>query len=262
MVEACLKAKVENFPSLTNKDNKKLYDLCDILDEIQSAKENPNLSPLFAVYDSSTGHNAKNCRQKPECGMCKKGHLTTMHNEQRNPPVEPGDHGGEDEAVISAKCTSNVIEVKEMDNVGATVFERTKDDEKPGLSVEDKKFVNLMDANFTMDDDHLMQNGKIRLHKIASSDREILQAFPKEDLSEDLQSLDLSDGSTVLPVHKCLGLDWNLNTDSFLINLQFGDAPFTRRGRMAELETILGITQITGDPKKVCSSFAVTDFRR
>nr|KAG5713532.1 hypothetical protein BaRGS_024580 [Batillaria attramentaria] len=194
------------------------------------------------------GHNAKSCRQKPECGKCKKGHLTTMHNEQRNPPVEPGDHGGEDEAVISAKCTSNVIEVKEMDNVGATVFERTKDDEKPGLSVEDKKFVTLMDANFTMDDD-LMQNGKIRLHKIASSDREILQAFPKEDLSEDLQSLDLSDGSTVLPVHKCLGLDWNLNTDSFLINLQFVVSRKTRGGlanskRWAVVFTCLAIRAV------------------
>ncbi|XP_070203432.1 uncharacterized protein [Littorina saxatilis] len=58
IVEACLKARLQQFPQLTYKDGKKLYELCDLLDEIQSALENPALSPLFAIYNSSTGVNA------------------------------------------------------------------------------------------------------------------------------------------------------------------------------------------------------------
>ncbi|GFR64086.1 Gag-pol fusion polyprotein, partial [Elysia marginata] len=54
-MEACLKAKINSFPTLTMKNCSKLYDLCDILDEIQSAKTNPSLSAQFAVYDSSAG---------------------------------------------------------------------------------------------------------------------------------------------------------------------------------------------------------------
>ncbi|XP_070203230.1 uncharacterized protein [Littorina saxatilis] len=63
-VESCLKTKLERFPQLTslNKDSRKLYELCDILDEIQCAKENPNLSLLFALYDSSAGVNSIVCK--------------------------------------------------------------------------------------------------------------------------------------------------------------------------------------------------------
>ncbi|KAK7093723.1 uncharacterized protein [Littorina saxatilis] len=63
-VESCLKTKLERFPQLTslNKDSRKLYELCDILDEIQCAKENPKLSLLFALYDSSAGVNSIVCK--------------------------------------------------------------------------------------------------------------------------------------------------------------------------------------------------------
>ena len=40
MVESALKTKLAQFPKLTNKDSKKLYDLSDILSEIEAIKEN------------------------------------------------------------------------------------------------------------------------------------------------------------------------------------------------------------------------------
>ena len=57
MLEASLTSKLVNFPTLTNKDNARLYDLSDILSEIEYHKENPKLWCLFAYFDSSSGIN-------------------------------------------------------------------------------------------------------------------------------------------------------------------------------------------------------------
>lgn len=57
MIEAALKNKLSAFPRLSIKDNKRLYDLVDIVSEIEAAKEIPHLSSLFAYFDSSSGVN-------------------------------------------------------------------------------------------------------------------------------------------------------------------------------------------------------------
>jgi hypothetical protein len=84
----------------------------------------------------------------------------------------------------------------------------------------------------------LKQNGDIRLHKVASNDRDVLMAFPTDDLCEEIKGVDLSDPSAPLPVHSCLGLPWNLETDTFSVNLEFGSTPFTRRGILSTLNSI------------------------
>ena len=55
MVESALKQKLANFPKLTNKDSKKLYELADILAEIEAAKENTRYHALLAYFDASSG---------------------------------------------------------------------------------------------------------------------------------------------------------------------------------------------------------------
>ena len=55
MVEASLKKKLNDFPKLNNKDSIKLYDLLDILCEVESVKSNPDYGTLLAYYDSSSG---------------------------------------------------------------------------------------------------------------------------------------------------------------------------------------------------------------
>ncbi|XP_074662167.1 uncharacterized protein LOC141914773 [Tubulanus polymorphus] len=55
MIEASLKAKLADFPRLTNKDNKRLYELSDILYEIEYIKEKPQLRNHLAYFDSSSG---------------------------------------------------------------------------------------------------------------------------------------------------------------------------------------------------------------
>ena len=55
MIESALKGKLDSFPNLTNKDSSKLYDLVDILTEIESAMSNPKCVLLLSYFNSSTG---------------------------------------------------------------------------------------------------------------------------------------------------------------------------------------------------------------
>ncbi len=55
MVEASLKNKLSSFPKLTNRDSKRLYDLSDILGEIESVKEQEQYQALLSYFDSSSG---------------------------------------------------------------------------------------------------------------------------------------------------------------------------------------------------------------
>ncbi|XP_063416574.1 uncharacterized protein LOC134698584 [Mytilus trossulus] len=57
MLQTSLVNKLDNFPTLTNKDNSLLYDLSDIISEIEYHKENPKLGCLLAYFDSSRGVN-------------------------------------------------------------------------------------------------------------------------------------------------------------------------------------------------------------
>lgn len=54
MVEA-IKHKLNSFPRLGNKENKKLYELVDIMIEIESLMENPHYSTLLSYFNSSSG---------------------------------------------------------------------------------------------------------------------------------------------------------------------------------------------------------------
>lgn len=55
MVEFALKQKLSNLPRLTNKDNKRLYELCDILSEVEAVKEDEKYAALLSYFDSSAG---------------------------------------------------------------------------------------------------------------------------------------------------------------------------------------------------------------
>lgn len=55
MVEFALKQKLSNLPKLTNKDNKRLYELCDILSEVEAVKEDEKYAALLSYFDSSAG---------------------------------------------------------------------------------------------------------------------------------------------------------------------------------------------------------------
>ncbi|VDI56725.1 Hypothetical predicted protein [Mytilus galloprovincialis] len=74
----------------------------------------------------------------------------------------------------------------------------------------------------------LQEFGNLRLHKISSNSNEVLAAFEKDDLSEDLKNLDFSDDC--LPVQRSLGVSWNLQSDNFTFQVSLDNKPYTRRG--------------------------------
>ena len=55
-IESAIREKLNNFPKITNRDNRKLWDLADLLAELESAKSDPSLVGL-AVFDSACGVN-------------------------------------------------------------------------------------------------------------------------------------------------------------------------------------------------------------
>lgn len=55
MLEEMMKKKIRDFPNLTNKENKKLFELSDIVSEIESLKCDQKYATLLAYYDSSSG---------------------------------------------------------------------------------------------------------------------------------------------------------------------------------------------------------------
>lgn len=57
MIESSLKRRLETFPKLTAKDSKKLYELSDLVSEIETIKSDERMKSLLGHYDSSTGVN-------------------------------------------------------------------------------------------------------------------------------------------------------------------------------------------------------------
>lgn len=57
LIDNTLRQKISRFPRITPKEYQKLYDLLDILSEIESMKEDPRYRTLLSYYDSSAGIN-------------------------------------------------------------------------------------------------------------------------------------------------------------------------------------------------------------
>ncbi|KAM4037007.1 uncharacterized protein ACNLHF_015817 isoform 1-T1 [Anomaloglossus baeobatrachus] len=76
----------------------------------------------------------------------------------------------------------------------------------------------------------------LRLHKIASNSKTVMEAFSVEDYAMDLKDLDLSTDS--LPVQRSLGLNWDLKYDTFTFQVALEQKPFTRRGVLSTINSL------------------------
>ena len=59
----------------------------------------------------------------------------------------------------------------------------------------------------------MLADANLRLHKIASNDPTVTQAFPVEDRASDLRNLDLH--RDVVPIQRSLGVFWDPQADAF-----------------------------------------------
>lgn len=87
----------------------------------------------------------------------------------------------------------------------------------------------------------ILSKYKIRLHKIVSNKREMIEKFPKSELSSDALSA----------VHKTLGLEWDIEKDLLYTIIDIPIKPFTRRGLLSSLNSIY-------DPLGVCNPVSNT----
>ena len=75
---------------------------------------------------------------------------------------------------------------------------------------------------------------KIVLHKIVSNSDALLRKFPREAIAPDYQSL----GEGPVPLHKSLGVRWDVRQDVFRFEVSDVKKPFTRRGALSILNGI------------------------
>ena len=85
----------------------------------------------------------------------------------------------------------------------------------------------------------MLATANLRLHKIASSHAEVMEAFPSEDHASGLHNLDFNKGP--VPMQRSLGVYWDLQSDSFTFQVLLEEKPFTRRG-------VLSVTNSLYDP--------------
>ena len=85
----------------------------------------------------------------------------------------------------------------------------------------------------------MLATANLRLHKIALSHAEVMEAFAPEDHAIVLHNLDLSKGP--IPIQRSLGVFWDLESDAFTFQVSLEEKPFSGRG-------VLSVTNSLYDP--------------
>ncbi|XP_067373333.1 uncharacterized protein [Channa argus] len=82
----------------------------------------------------------------------------------------------------------------------------------------------------------MLADSNICLHKLASNSPEVMKAFPSQEWAKELKDLDL--GADPLPLQRSLGLNWNLQKDSFTFLVSREEKPFPRRGVLSTVNSL------------------------
>ena len=82
----------------------------------------------------------------------------------------------------------------------------------------------------------MLATANLRLHKIASNDPNVTNAFPTNDRASELCDLDLS--KDVKPIQRSMGVYWDLESDTFTFKVSDGDKPFTKRGVLSVINSL------------------------
>jgi hypothetical protein len=82
-----------------------------------------------------------------------------------------------------------------------------------------------------------LQNvGNLRLHKIASNSKEVMESLPSDDLAKEIRDLDLD--AATLPTQRSLGISWDLSDDTFTFKVNADEKPTTRRGMLSTVNSL------------------------
>ena len=106
-----------------------------------------------------------------------------------------------------------------------------------GLAATDTSIeaINTLDATR-----RVLRQYNIRLHKICSSDPNVVEAFPESERA-DCHTVDLEKSS----FQTALGLEWNTSRDTIVIKSNLVNRPFTRRGILATVNSVFDPLRIS-----------------
>lgn len=82
----------------------------------------------------------------------------------------------------------------------------------------------------------LCEKGGFNLHKFISNHKSVIDVIPNEDLSKDLQNLDIT--KDTLPIERALGVQWCVESDPLQFRVQLKDQPLTRRGILSTVSSV------------------------
>ncbi|XP_041458034.1 uncharacterized protein LOC121410188 [Lytechinus variegatus] len=82
----------------------------------------------------------------------------------------------------------------------------------------------------------ICEKAGLRLHKIMSNKKEVLEKFTTDDMSKGLADLNLD--IDPLPLERALGVVWCVESDSLQFRIELNDRPLTRRGVLSTVCSI------------------------
>ncbi|XP_067945299.1 uncharacterized protein [Watersipora subatra] len=82
----------------------------------------------------------------------------------------------------------------------------------------------------------ICHEGNVRLHKVLSNSRKVVEAFPKAEQISSLQNLDLN--TEALPTERTFGMLWNSEQDCFQYEVNMIEKPNTKRGILSNVASI------------------------
>ena len=82
----------------------------------------------------------------------------------------------------------------------------------------------------------ICEKAGLKLHKIMSNSKKVLEAIPVEERAKAVKDLDIR--IDPLPMERTLGIMWCVENDSFQFRIELRDRPFTRRGILSTVGSI------------------------
>ena len=81
---------------------------------------------------------------------------------------------------------------------------------------------------------NLCERANIRLHKLVSNSKSVMDAIPESERASNTDSLDLP----AVNVERILGIQWNVKNDKFQFSITLNEKPMTRRGILSTVASV------------------------
>ncbi|CAC5411313.1 unnamed protein product [Mytilus coruscus] len=154
-------------------------------------------------------------------------YLTHLAPDGRASILQPSPYNYDVHECFGCGSVNFGVSQKKDDTITSAIFERTVQHDKPGLSIEDRQFLTLMQTNLQDKDvcneseaidwlnrttEALKIFGNLRQHKFSSNSSVVRAALKSDDLAENLEKRNVDTDD--LPLQRSLGLYWDLQSDT------------------------------------------------